>query len=136
VTIGPGPAFLDTNVLVYIAASDPEKAARAEAVLQRGGVISVQVLNEFASVAKRKMALSWPEVRQILSVFHRLLEVRSLTADTQDLGLRLAESEGLSIYDAMIVAAALEAGCDILWSEDMQNGRLFKGVLRIANPFL
>lgn len=111
--------FFDSNVLLYIASGDARKAERAEAMLAAGGAISVQVLNEIANVARRKMRLSWPETRQLLSLLRDLLTVHPVTVETHDAGLALAERYSLSIYDAMIVASALQSGCDTSWSEDM-----------------
>ncbi len=127
-------SFFDTNVLVYLASEDVEKADRAERLVAEGGAISVQVLNELASVARRKMRMSWPECRALLSSLQSLLEVRPLTVDTHAAGVALAERYGLSIYGSMIAAAALEAKCDVLWSEDMQHGLRIAG-LNILNPF-
>ena len=129
----PG-SFFDTNVLVYLASGDTAKADRAEAALAKGGAISVQVLNEIANVARRKMALSWPETHALLSMVRGLLSVQELTTDVHDTGLALAERYQLSIYDAMIAAAALHADCDVLWSEDMQDGMVIAPGLRVANP--
>jgi predicted nucleic acid-binding protein len=130
----PG-SFFDTNVLVYLASGDPVKADRAERVLADGGMISVQVLNEFVNVARRKMRLTWPEVRETLRTFRAILRVDPITIEVHDTGLDIAERHGLSTYDAMIVAAALQAKCETLWSEDMQNGMVF-GDLRVVNPFM
>ncbi len=130
----PG-SFIDTNVLVYLAAGDASKADVAESILRAGGTISVQVLNELADVARRKMRLSWAETRAFLATIHDLLTIRPVTLDIHESGLALAERYGLSIYDAMIVAAALEADCDVLWSKDMQDGMVIDERVRIANPF-
>jgi predicted nucleic acid-binding protein len=130
----PG-SFFDTNVLVYIASADQVKAGRAEALVGAGGIISVQVLNELANVARRKMRMSWSDTRAFLSLLRGVLSVRPLDAATHDTGLALAERYGLSTYDAMIAAAALQAGCDTLWSEDLQHGMALGG-LRVLNPFL
>ena len=130
----PG-SFFDTNVLVYLASGDVAKADRAEATLAKGGSISVQVLNELANVARRKMQMSWDETHAFLNMLRGLLTVHPLTVETHETGLRLAERYGLSIYDSMIAASALDAGCDTLWSEDMQHGMKLDEDLRIANPF-
>jgi predicted nucleic acid-binding protein len=130
----PG-SFFDTNVLAYVAAADPAKANRAEQLIGEGGAISVQVLNEMANVARRKMGLSWTETRSFLSMIRDLLRVHPLTVEIHETGLRLAERHGLSTYDAMIVAAALHADCDTLWSEDMQDRLVVDARLRIRNPF-
>jgi predicted nucleic acid-binding protein len=131
----PG-SFFDTNVLVYLASSDPAKANRAETIVSDGGTVSVQVLNELANVARRKMRLSWPDTRTFLSTIRGLLLVTPITVEIHENGLALAERYSLSIYDAMIVAAALHADCGVLWSEDMQDGMEIEKRLRVVNPFV
>jgi predicted nucleic acid-binding protein len=128
-------SFFDTNVLVYIASGDSAKADRAEAAIAAGGVISVQVLNELANVARRKMQMSWTETHALLTMLRGLLTVHPLTLETHEIGLELAERYGFSMYDAMIAASALHAGCDTLWSEDMQHDMVVDERLRIVNPF-
>ncbi|HEY6519891.1 MAG TPA: PIN domain-containing protein [Roseiarcus sp.] len=130
----PG-SFFDTNILIYLASDDAAKADRAEAIVRDGGAISVQVLNEVANVARRKMKLSWQETRGLLSALRELLTVHPVTVDTHELGLALAERHQLGIYDALIAASALLAECDRLWSEDMQDGMAIDKRLRIVNPF-
>lgn len=130
----PG-SFFDSNVLLYIASSDAAKAERAEAIVGSGGSISVQVLNEIANVARRKSRMSWQDTHVFLSLLRDLLTVHPVTVETHEAGLTLAERYNLSIYDAMIAAAALHAGCDTLWSEDMQHGLAIDGRLRVTNPF-
>lgn len=95
----------------------------------------MQVLNELANVARRKMRMSWQETTIFLSTLRRLVNVHPLTAETHEEGLVLAERYNLSVYDAMIVASALRAQCGTLWSEDMQHGMAFDGRLRVVNPF-
>jgi predicted nucleic acid-binding protein len=128
-------SFFDTDVLAYLASGDTAKADRAEAALAAGGSISVQVLNELANVARRKMQMSWDETHALLDMLRGLLTVHPLTTEIHEAGLRLAERYGFSIYDAMIAASALQAGCDTLWSEDMQHGMALDEGLRIVNPF-
>jgi predicted nucleic acid-binding protein len=128
-------AFIDTNILLYMLSEDVEKADQAEAIVQDGGLISVQVLNEMANVARRKLAMPWGEINEILGLVRRLCSVESLTVETHDMGRRVAERYQLSIYDAMIVAAALLAGCETLYSEDLHDGLLVDNQLRIRNPF-
>lgn len=130
----PG-SFFDTNVLLYIASGDTVKADRAEAAVAGGGAISVQVLNELTNVARRKMQMSWADTHAFLDMLRSLLTVYPLTVETHETGLGLAERYGLSTYDAMIAASALHAGCDTLWSEDMQHGMALGEGLRIVNPF-
>ena len=128
-------AFLDTNILVYAVLSNDPRCPAAERLLAAGGTISVQVLNEVANVARRKMQLSWQETRGFLSSLRELLIVHPVTVDTHELGLALAERHQLGIYDALIAASALLAECDRLWSEDMQDGMAIDRRLRIVNPF-
>jgi predicted nucleic acid-binding protein len=130
----PG-SFFDTNILVYLASGDATKADRAEATIAAGGSISVQVLNEIANVARRKMRMSWQETHAFLDMLRALLTVHPLTVDIHETGLRLAERYGFSTYDAMIAASALHAGCDTLWSEDMQHGMVLDEGLQITSPF-
>jgi len=127
--------FFDTNTLIYLASADEVKADQAETVIARGGNISVQVLNELSNVARRKMQMSWPEIHAFLDTLHSLLTVHPLTLQTHETGLDLAQRYGLSIFDAMIAASALQAGCNTLWSEDMQHGMTLDTGLRIVNPF-
>jgi predicted nucleic acid-binding protein len=127
--------FLDSNVLVYFASADPGKAARADALIRDGGTISVQVLNEVSSVARRKMDLSWEELDLVLSHLRTALVVEPLTIETHTVGLQVARRYRLSIYDSMLVAAALLSDCDTLWSEDMHDGLLIDGRLTVRNPF-
>jgi predicted nucleic acid-binding protein len=126
--------FLDTNILLYLLSSEQQKADKAERLIAEGGTISVQVLNEFASVATRKLGMSITEVRECLAAVRAASRVVPLATETHDLGLDLAERHGFAIYDAFIVAAALGAGCKLLLSEDLQAGRKVQG-LTIRNPF-
>lgn len=127
-------SFFDTNVVVYLASGDAEKADRAEAAILKGGAISVQVLNELANVARRKMRMTFEETRTLLATVRELLAVHPLTIEVHETGLKLAERYGFSTYDAMIAASALHAGCDILCSEDMQDGLALAEGLTIVNP--
>lgn len=130
-----GGSFLDTNVLIYALAEDDRRTPRADALLAEGGTISVQVLNEFTAVARRKLRLDWPQIADLIRVARRLCgPVMPMSENVHDAARRLAEQHDFSFYDALIVASALEAGCTTLWSEDMQNGRAIEG-LTIRNPF-
>jgi predicted nucleic acid-binding protein len=129
-------AFLDTNVLLYLLSADVAKANRAETIVAEGGVISVQVLNEFTAVAIRKLKMDWTEVTEVLTAVQTTCPVEPLTVETHHLGCLLAQRYGFSVYDAMIVAAARLTGCRILYSEDMHNGLCVEERLVIRNPFL
>lgn len=128
-------AFFDTNVLLYLLSEDDAKADRAETMLATGGVISVQVLNEFASVASRKLKMPWVEIREILGALRLLCRVEPISLETHERGLMIAERYGFSLYDSMIVASALLSGCAILFSEDLQDGQCIDGQLQVRNPF-
>lgn len=128
--------FADTNVLLYLLSQDAKKADQAEVVLNKGVMISVQVLNEVTQVLRRKIKLSWPEIHTFLALIQSLCTVQPLTVETHAQGLTLAERYHFSVYDSMIVAAALLAQCRILYSEDMQHGLLVEGRLLIQNPFV
>jgi predicted nucleic acid-binding protein len=131
-----GRAFFDTNVLVYAIGQHDARTPTAEALLSRGGLISVQVLNELAAVAYRKLRMSWPEVTEALAAIRILCPSPiPITAETHDAALRLAGQHGFRIYDALIVAAALEADCAMLYTEDLQSGQVIDGRLTIHNPF-
>ena len=127
--------FADTNVLLYLISSDTAKAKRAERLLSARVCISVQVLNEFANVARRKHSLDWGELAETLVGIRHFVELHPLTLDTHLRGLALAQRYRLGLYDAMIAAAALQAGCDTLLSEDFQAGQLIDGRLKVVNPF-
>lgn len=128
-------AFFDTNVLLYLLSEDTTKAERAEALLGGGGVISVQVLNEFVSVARRKANLPWPELREVLDTLKSALTVQDLRLETHEKALDIAERYRLGIYDAQILAAARLSGCATVYSEDMQDGLEIESALRLRNPF-
>ncbi len=132
----PAPkAFIDSNILLYLLSADADKANRAEKIVRAGGLISVQVLNEITNVARRKLAMSWVEINEVLALIRAICPTEPLTIETHDRGRLVAERYGLSVYDAMIVAAALLAGCKTLYSEDMQDGLLIDHQLHICNPF-
>lgn len=126
--------FVDTNVVLYLLDIGP-KADRAEVILGQGPRVSAQVLNETLVNCRRKAGLSWEEAGEFLSGIRALCPVEDLTLQTHDVGRALAERHGFSIFDAMIVASALIAGCATLWTEDMRHGLLVEGQLRLVNPF-
>ncbi|HKT54342.1 MAG TPA: PIN domain-containing protein [Caulobacteraceae bacterium] len=129
-------AFLDTNVLIYAFAKDDPRAEVAERLLEAGGAVSVQVLNEFVAVARRKLQMPWSEVVDALAAIRLLCGAPlPLTAEDHDAAIEIAQQHGYTIYDAMIVATAMQAGCRTLYSEDMQDGRRFDLRIEIKNPF-
>jgi predicted nucleic acid-binding protein len=127
--------FFDTNILVY-AQQSGARGARARELVAEGGVASVQVLDELANVLRKKLKRDWPEVFDVLADVRDALDPPlPLTAETHEAGLALARDHDVAFYDALIVAAARDAGCATLYSEDLQHGRRF-GDLTVVNPFL
>jgi predicted nucleic acid-binding protein len=132
----PGKAFFDTNVLIYAVAEGDPRSAQAEELLASGGVLSVQVLNEFVSVARRKILMSWKYVTQALAAFRILCpSPLPITVEAHEAALRIAARHDYNIYDALVIAAALEARCATLYSEDLHDGQTIDGQLTIRNPF-
>lgn len=129
-------AFFDTNVLIYAVAKDDPRSARAEELLDAGGMLSVQILNEFVSVARRKILMPWGEVTEALDAFEVLCpSPLPITIETHQAALKIAQKHGYNIYDALVVAAAAQAGCETLHSEDFQDGQKIDARLTIRNPF-
>lgn len=126
--------FLDTNVILYLLDEDP-KADIAEKLVARGAKISVQVLNETLVNCRRKAGMSWQEAGLFLDSLRNLCQVLPLTPEIHEIGRALAERYRLSVYDAMIVAAALSSQCGTLYSEDMHDRLVIEGQLTIVNPF-
>lgn len=127
--------FFDTTILIYAVSQGDPRTAVAESLLAAGGHIGVQVLNEFAAVARRKLNMTWEEIEDALAAVRTLCESPApLTIEIHDAALRIAAQYGYRIYDALILAAALDAHCDTLYSEDMQDGQRI-GDLVIRNPF-
>jgi predicted nucleic acid-binding protein len=129
-------AFFDTNVLVYsLGAKDP-RGSQAEQLLAEGGVVSVQVLNEFTDVARRKMRMSWDDVKQALQVIQIFCpDPVPITMDTHERALIIAKRHDIRIYDALILACALATNCTTLYTEDLQDGQVIDKRLTIRNPF-
>jgi predicted nucleic acid-binding protein len=134
--------FLDTNVFIYsLDRSAPSKCSQAlklirEAVDSHDGIISYQVVQEFLSVALRRseQPMKIADAEQYLfSVLHPLLRVHSSPTLFAE-ALRVCERNKLSWYDSLIVAAAIQAKCDILYTEDLHHGQQF-GSLKVINPF-
>ena len=127
--------FFDTSVLLYLLSADVAKADRAEAVLAQSGVISVQVLNEFTAVATGKPGLSPAENREVLDTVRAVCRTQALTVEDHDHAVQVAEYYRFSLYDSVIVASTLRAGCRILCSEDLQHGQLIEDQLTVIDPF-
>jgi predicted nucleic acid-binding protein len=129
-------AFLDTNIIVYAFSSNDARRNKAEALLRAGGIISVQVLNEFVNVSRRKVRRDWEEIQDALTVLKTLLApAQAVTIETHDTAIGIARKYAFGFYDALIVAAALRAGCSLLYSEDLHSGQAIERLM-IRNPFV
>lgn len=126
--------FIDSNIVLYLLSGDAAKADRAQTILEAGGVISVQVLNEVASVCLRKLKMPWHEIDALLLAVKTACDVLPLTVASHEKAVEVAKRFQLSFYDANIVAAALISGAQVLLSEDMHGGLLIDGLV-IQNPF-
>jgi predicted nucleic acid-binding protein len=128
-------AFFDTNVVLYAFRQNDARSDRAEALLIAGGAVSVQLLNEFVAVARRKLKQNWKEVRSALDVIRAFCpEPIPITIKIHDRALQIAERYGYSIFDSLVIAAALHSGAGTLYSENMPDGQTIEG-LTIRNPF-
>lgn len=127
--------FLDSNIVLYLLSADAAKADRAEALLQGQPIISVQVLNEVTHVCIRKLQMGWDEIGQFLDLVRSFCKVVPLTEEVHDRARMIAERYQLGFYDACILSAALGAGCQTLYTEDMNHGQIFEDHLSLRNPF-
>jgi predicted nucleic acid-binding protein len=128
-------SFFDTSVLLYLLSDDTVRADKIETLLAARGVISVQVLYEFAVVALRKLKIPLNEVREILDTIRAVCAVEPITVETHDRCLAVFERYRFSLYDSILVATALISGAKILYSEDLQHGQIIDNQLRVTNPF-
>ena len=131
----PVKHFLDTNVLIYAVAKNDPRASKAEALLAGGSIISIQSLNEFVSVA-RKLGMPWKQINEFVDLICVLCpNPVPISLDTHKGAVAIAQKYGYSVYDALIVSAALESSCETLYSEDLQDGQTINQQLTIRNPF-
>jgi predicted nucleic acid-binding protein len=127
-------SFFDSNILLYLVDPQSEKSTAADQLVEKGGTISVQVLNEFANVARRRLKMSPNRLMQSLGIFQNILEVVPVTVDVHRRAMEIAFSTNFSIFDCNIIAAAELAGCDVLYTEYLNHGQRI-GKVEIRNPF-
>lgn len=128
--------FLDSNVLIYAFTQAEQKTEKARRLLSSGAFVSVHALNETANVLQRKFRTPWSRICAIVdAIVESCPDPLPLTLATHRSALRISERFKYSIYDGLILASALEARCEVLYSEDLQHGQIIDG-LRIENPFL
>lgn len=128
--------FADTNIVIYAEGSDVRKAQRAMSILESGPIISSQVVTETINILTRKYGFTLPEAHEVASSLLDLCEVVPVGSETVRNAIRLAARYRLSHWDSLIVAAAFLAGCETLYTEDLQHGQVIDGRLRIVNPFV
>jgi predicted nucleic acid-binding protein len=126
---------LDSNIAIY-ALSKGEKADQADKILQSVDFLSIQVLNEYANVARRKLGYSWQDIAtdiDLLKVAGK--QIVPVDQSSNRNAIRLAERYMLEFYDALLIAVALANGASKLYSEDMHHGLIVDSQLTIINPF-
>lgn len=128
--------FADTNIIVYAVGKDSPQQTIARRIIADGVTVSTQVVNETVNVLARKQNVSLSIAHEVAESLLDLCEVTAVDTDTIRKAIDLAKRYALSHWDSLIVASALLAGCDILYSEDMQHGQVFDGRLKVVNPFL
>ena len=127
--------FLDSNVVLYLLSDNQTKANCCEEIVEQGGVISVQLLNECVNVMLKKLKMAQPEIDEFLAVIKSICDIVPLSVEVHEGALELLGRYQISWYDALNVSAAIESDCDTLWSEDMHNGLVVNKTLTIRNPF-
>lgn len=127
--------FVDTNVVVY-ALSEGRKTLQAKTILAEAPLISVQTLNEFLNVCRRKLKLDWDTADEATADLLMLCPiVLPVAVETHLLARKVAKTNKLQVYDAVVLASALLAGCEVFFSEDMHDGLVIENQLTIRNPF-
>jgi len=131
--------FLDTNIIIYAYSNDePKKQEVANTILEEYGsqiLISTQVINELSNTFFRKFKLKAQAVEDVVLELNSNFSIVNFNLQTQLKAIKIKEIYQLQFYDSMILATALENGCNIIYSEDMQNGQIIENQLTILNPF-
>jgi len=131
----PGKVFIDTNIVIYALGQTSTKTHLAAPLFVGSPTISTQVLSEAANVASKRLGLPPSEIRKLITSLETMCLVTTISITTIHTALDIRERYNFSWYDSLILAAALEGGCDTIYSENMQNGQEINGQLRIVNPF-
>ena len=126
--------FADTNIAIYAFDQDTAKAQKAEAIMDGAPVISTQVVIEFLNICRVKLGFDLETRHRLALELMRGCPVITVDCDVIADAMRVEARYGLSWWDSLIVAAALLAGCGVLYSEDMQDGLVIDGRLTIVNP--
>ncbi len=128
-------AFADTNIAVYALDVDTQKRQKALAILKASPIISTQVVNEFLSVTMRKKVLTRPDANHLARILMRRCEVVPVSKETVERAIELGERHQISHWDSLIIASALLANCETLYTEDLHDGQIFDDQLKVVNPF-
>lgn len=131
--------FLDTNIILYVYSVDePEKQSAAIKAIESARssvIISLQVINELSNILLKKFKLNPLDVENVILELDNAFDVVNFDIATQIKALKLKNRYNLQYYDSLIIATAIENKCNILYSEDMQDGLIVDNLLTIVNPF-
>jgi len=128
--------FLDSNVILYAFGGERTKKEIIKILIRERPLISVQVVNEVINVLTKKFNFSTLEVKEVFDFFKAKAEIILINLHTIDIALTVKTRDNFSYWDSLIVASAIESGCSILFTEDMQHGQVIEDVLTIKNPFI
>ena len=132
----PGKAFIDTNIVIYALGPISSKARAASRLFVDIPVISTQVLSETANIANKKFKMPLPDIRRLITTLESICQVEIIFPPTITAALDLMEQYRFSWFDSLILATALQAGCDILYTEDLQHNQTIHGQLKVINPLI
>ena len=128
---------VDTNIFLHLRNTDsPEKQKKANDLIDFSPVVSSQVISEYLNVSKRLLGLPKEQILDICMDDLEGCNIYPVTLPTLHLARELISTYGFQLFDSIVVASSLEAGCEILYSEDFQHNQLIKNKLRIVNPFV
>ena len=133
-----GNAFFDTNIFIYLYADNERgKQKISKEIVNKAGkcITSTQILNEINNVMIRKWRMTAETVKTIQMDVRRISEVAYINEDTIDKAVDLTARYGFSYYDCLMLASALEKNCDVVYTEDMNDGQIINNTLKIVNPF-
>jgi len=128
--------FIDSNICLYLFDEDRKKVAIAESLFTKNAVVSTQVLAETGNVLSKKFLFSKEKAMDTIRFIRNKVEVKSVTPELFDSASAIFIRYKFSFYDSIIIAAALDAKCSILYTEDLQHKQIIEKTLTIINPFI
>jgi len=131
-----GKFFIDSNICLYLFDKDKEKAGIAEKLFINGAVISTQVLAEITNVLVKKFTFSKKDAVETIRFIKNKVDVQPVTSEVIEIASGIFIRYGFSFFDSMIIASALNAGCSILYTEDLHAKQVFDKKLTVINPFV